>query len=1015
MRSDLITIISIFLLAKWTCQINSENSEINKLNKPREYYQLIGNNPNDTNITINYWNGNGTNSRDKRALGIFLQGLAQALGYNTTPVQIASLPNPNTSGTSSSGPVSIDIRSINPMNSPPPSPVPPSMPSSSSSSSSAPPRQRETLRFTGVVNFGNNSDILGHLRQYERLFHGSTMPPAMMINSSSSTPSPPSSSTTQPSPTTPSKLPPPRAPLLEPFLVPIPIPLAESLRYPKPLINIVTSTAIVPTVSQNNEKTYENKNKIENYKIESEEIHGDKNLNINMRQKNGVKILKDNKNRENEINEKNEKRPIQNDDESDEGGEKESYENKEKNSDNENLEDENSRENYEDEESGEIKDEKKREKIEEEEEEEDELKKEEVEDDESNENSDEYKEQDDTVEEKEIVNDQDNYYSNKKNVRYLPGVGSKLPIVDQKVVGKLMNSYGQSLEHDGRIDESIADYFGRYKDPNSGLYDQRRIALAEARKSPWWTEPDTKTPYEKVKEKLDENEKPQLSRRNRNNKKRKESEEDEKEIKISSSKKYRRPEKKRNESTEELLEKEKSLEINDKTQNSGSREKTEESNRAPFIIKTFDFVKNSAYYKPVQYIYPEESLEKNAQKIISSSNPDNFNDYKKKKHAKSEGEESVREKSVVVSKAGKSSKPQTEKIGKPDDWQELEERKKKNNIKNQLNSKVKTVLKKNNTRARPTPIKSNQQSKDSDEDGSISKTPTDKYVDSENAPESVNVNYEHQIAEQPLKNCNQHLEDDGAASKNQGRIKTPQQRRPESSISVEESEEFYDESGPSTTHPAEIQYDEEASEIKYNQVPQKTVYQQPLVLLQNLNNKDEKIIDQNLPNKNQEYDDKNPITQQQNNYINYQLPDYQQQDVTAYPRNVYYYENTGTRQTPYQIGSSPVQYPKNNDNKQIEYDGEIDDPQSTIGYFDIYKIKYNTGNDEEKYNSGNKFLNTQINAENRKFIVKNDPSLADIKSSKFIDEPQRDVDKETNKMHVTEKIEEKSRKLSEFT
>ncbi|KOC61713.1 hypothetical protein WH47_02970 [Habropoda laboriosa] len=95
--------------------------------------------------------------RDKRALGLILSGLAQVFGYTVNPVQIASLPNPT----------SEDEARATPNN----NQQPPNSTESSGSSTAATPKQRETIRFTGVLNFGNSTGLLGHLQQYERIFH----------------------------------------------------------------------------------------------------------------------------------------------------------------------------------------------------------------------------------------------------------------------------------------------------------------------------------------------------------------------------------------------------------------------------------------------------------------------------------------------------------------------------------------------------------------------------------------------------------------------------------------------------------------------------------------------------------------------------------------------------------------------------------------------------------------------------------------------------------------------------
>ncbi|KOX74819.1 hypothetical protein WN51_13635 [Melipona quadrifasciata] len=93
------------------------------------------------------------NLRDKRALGLILSGLAQVFGYAVEPVQIASLPNPNSEAGVTNGTRTNSTESNN-----------------GSTTSAA--GQRETIRFTGVVNLGNGTDVLTQLQRYENIFHG---------------------------------------------------------------------------------------------------------------------------------------------------------------------------------------------------------------------------------------------------------------------------------------------------------------------------------------------------------------------------------------------------------------------------------------------------------------------------------------------------------------------------------------------------------------------------------------------------------------------------------------------------------------------------------------------------------------------------------------------------------------------------------------------------------------------------------------------------------------------------
>lgn len=167
-----------------------------------------------------------SNPRDKRALGLILSGLAQVFGYTVNPVQIASLPNPATEsdetrvGTQSSGTQANSTQS-------------------NGSSTTAAPRQRETIRFTGVVNFGNGTDVLTQLQQYEALFHRGNNSTSATTSASSATQSP----QVDPRPPLVVKIPLPVVP--QPDLQPIPQPpLPEippqdiMLSYPAPIVPV---------------------------------------------------------------------------------------------------------------------------------------------------------------------------------------------------------------------------------------------------------------------------------------------------------------------------------------------------------------------------------------------------------------------------------------------------------------------------------------------------------------------------------------------------------------------------------------------------------------------------------------------------------------------------------------------------------------------------------------------------------------------------------------------------------
>ena len=492
---------------------------------------------------------NVTTPRGKRALGVILQGLAEVLGYTPTPISVSSLPNPNTTlaGAAAAPPPIFTFQGIAtppppppappappprpqkpspPTRKPPPPPPPPKKPSPSPPMT---PRQRETLRFTGVVNFGNNSDLLGHLQRYETIFHGTT------------TPKPPAT----PPPPGPAGPPRPgfgKPSLLPPFFVQIPFPIAPNLPPPLP--------PSAPRKTQN-EYTYTKQENKENYERESGEIHDEKDVRTNppqsesgqdtyideprwkkkqrLEQEHQREQYQKDKDRENEsseersedIDEKNKYREK-------EIAEREREELKKKEEEDEEDEEDDEETREED---------KKNYKEEEGEEEEDSREKgqkpapeeyveksqEDAEDDSKGgrnestgyESDDERpreplskKNNNEDVNLPELLTDLRTY---KEPFDYLPGkvapvsmpFGARLPI---KVFdgpfgqsGGLRNSYGQSLEHEGRIDESVADYFQRYKDPETGLFDSRRVQTLDGKKNDdWWQQTQEGLPGLKI-------------------------------------------------------------------------------------------------------------------------------------------------------------------------------------------------------------------------------------------------------------------------------------------------------------------------------------------------------------------------------------------------------------------------------------------------------------------------------------------------------------------------------------
>ncbi|KAK2586952.1 hypothetical protein KPH14_009878 [Odynerus spinipes] len=242
-------------------------------------------------------NNNGLNIvdkfRDKRALGLILSGLAQVFGYTVTPIQIASLPNPNPKLNSSPTDNNTGATGNNQSSSMPPtqSSTLPSKMTLMSTTTPALARQRETIRFTGVVNFGNRSDLLGHLQQYESIFHGggtTTAAPSPMSSSSSSSStsssfSSSSSSTLAPSSTMsmlnlrdPLKY---KPPLLSPFLVKIPLPVAPNLPPPMSPATEMINYSYIPTPRWKEQETVYRKNEdVENYSVENTDIQSEKEI-----------------------------------------------------------------------------------------------------------------------------------------------------------------------------------------------------------------------------------------------------------------------------------------------------------------------------------------------------------------------------------------------------------------------------------------------------------------------------------------------------------------------------------------------------------------------------------------------------------------------------------------------------------------------------------------------------------------------------------------------------------------
>lgn len=200
------------------------------------------------------------NPRDKRALGLLLSGLAQIFGYTVTPIQFASLPNPpNPTNVTrpAAAPPADSSKTVNAKQQ-----AAPSRPANATA-----PRQQETIRFTGVLNFGNSSDVLGHLQRYEQIFHGrrndtATMPPANSTN------------------------PPTKPPLLAPFFVKIPLPIAPDLLSLMPIedlgltppVSVKSGSNTETPVRKEQEMVYRNNEDTGQYTVEEKDIYDEKDV-----------------------------------------------------------------------------------------------------------------------------------------------------------------------------------------------------------------------------------------------------------------------------------------------------------------------------------------------------------------------------------------------------------------------------------------------------------------------------------------------------------------------------------------------------------------------------------------------------------------------------------------------------------------------------------------------------------------------------------------------------------------
>ncbi|KAK0163194.1 hypothetical protein PV327_006901 [Microctonus hyperodae] len=521
--------------------------------------------------------------RVKRAVGLLLQGLVQALGYNTTPIQIATLSNGNNGDIPLTSPLNVDSRILNQ------SPVEAqnSNGNNSPSISSSNSRPRETLRFTGVVNFGNNSDLSSHLRQYEILFHGMPTASSSVITPALSTITP-NIATSGPNP--------PSIPLPTAFpnlSAPIPIPLLQNLRYPKPLLSIVTTPPMIifPTSvsGQNTENTT-----IHNAPIRNEHSTKDDNdENVGEESYEDEDEAQDNYQGEEEYNDdetkivgQSDKEDLVNDnrEEDDEGNSEVQVSNQ---SNKYNSHDTESKKSALRENAGNYED--------------------------SDDDDD-----DDDDDEEPFKYSRFTMPNNKYLMNSDTSFSVKLPLDNKPFHGQLMNSYGQSLEHGGKIDESVADYFAKFKNPHSGVFELPRMDMfknyrqqlsGENYREPLINKQTSQnypnSPYVGFKYeeyKLNDDHKPSRLREESLTK------------------------------VQDNIQLQQSDEQNNRDMSHGNilnypqlSEFMKTNSGGELSIRPFDFHKFKPYYKPVQYIYTPESSETATQKIIPY--PEHANNY----------------------------------------------------------------------------------------------------------------------------------------------------------------------------------------------------------------------------------------------------------------------------------------------------------------------------------------------------------------------------------------------------
>ncbi|XP_015511582.1 uncharacterized protein LOC107218271 [Neodiprion lecontei] len=440
--------------------------------------------------------------RDKRTLGFIVRGLANALGYTLTPVQVASLPNPSPSSQTPPAPPAVPVAPAKPAAAPaappqPAAPAGPSRPKSVPRSLPPQPTQRETIRLTGVVNFGANANnnLPGQLVQYEQLFHGNS---AAGAPASAPAPAP----APAPKPTL-AKIPSPIVPNLIPLLPPTRTPSTTSGTLPAKPPNLI---------KQEVETEYRNKQDVVTFNVENKDLKSDKDVYFALPDNGHMPEVNWQKGLDERLQQLEERQKAYSDklkeheellakQQQDHEHTDERFTNREKeitardethidgprelervNVDRDDevkleINAEDPKERYENFSHG-------QEKPSNAEDEEEHPQRYEFEDERSPKQHFEYDEEPKRQEEYEDFPPRHSSYNNEEE--------QSLPISRHDGTSKsesLQNSYGESLEDQGQIDENIADYFVKFKDPNTGLYIPEKTQDSENYKTeskPWW-------------------------------------------------------------------------------------------------------------------------------------------------------------------------------------------------------------------------------------------------------------------------------------------------------------------------------------------------------------------------------------------------------------------------------------------------------------------------------------------------------------------------------------------------